>query len=216
MRRGFHVLAVTCICFSTFGLTGCQSTTGGLHSGPCSCGQPHASVQQREPNHIASSRQHPGAQQARPVVQVDHSECTTDRCVHAATNASVAVADTPKATIETAGYSSAKTETVQTASTQPTADEAVCKHCNHRPQIQYVLQPVIVQTQSPATAQHFNPHLQQAMPVVLKQVPQMSPARIHTVASNQPMVDIGGMSHDRYVELASIASGNQPNWTSTH
>jgi hypothetical protein len=202
MHRVFSILVLSGV------LTGCQSLAP--QKPPCSCGHQHTSVQQhnRTIATTVSTQDQPAG--IAPVADTSSHGCSDRHCEQSAVHVVQAqFAETP-------------------AQVEPTLAVSNCKRCgnNKTSHVQYpTAQPAIVQT-PPSLATHVvrsRPTLTVPAPgaanqfLQLRPAPEMSAARIHTVATNEPMVSLPGMRHDQYLALVSHqanVSAGQSEWHS--
>ena len=184
MRHVLSNLAIVCgAIYIPLVLTGCQSMSH-QQKAPCSCGQLHGSVQHQSRNtHIAAAQP-----ATNHVHTVDHSQCTNGYCLH---NNGVQVASHQ---VQHAPLQHALEQTAVANTTH-----AVCHNCGHTTQVNEVPQTVLIRAQTPKRLASDRLRLgrthRQSKPVVLRPVPQTSAARVHTVATDQPMVQFSSLNH---------------------
>jgi len=198
MQRLFSVLALSCVTF-----TGCQNLS--IPQPPCSCGHQHAAVLRHPPIVVSAPTEQQSTRLARAASAAHHG--SSHQCKHAHSGHVVAAQSigTPHRV-------------------EPKPAHAHCKNCrNHKKaRMQYVVQPILVQAPRPLARHIARSGTPKTMPAPipasafqLKPVPQMSAARTHLVAADEPMVSLPGMKHDQYVQLASYQSNvmaNQNQW----
>lgn len=230
MRRVLSNLTITCFALTaSVGLTGCQSMNA-QQKPPCSCGQLHGAVHQPTQTTVAAShRAGHSHHTAKPAVNhvaqhtapaVDHSACSNGKCLHAS-------AARPQVShLHAANSHATKHAQQKNNHSQPTT---VCQHCQHTGTHaqRHAAESILIRAQNPQATPNTTPRATQNQVVrsrqttpaprkfVVKPTPTMSSARLHKVATDQPMVQISPSNQNRVrpVNYTVQASQTQSNWT---